>query len=298
MDRSLLNPCESPALPAGQFHIILVGHEEKTCFTHYLWEMGATNARVFVYRRVVSERPLKKWNGPCGMEIEERLLLPNYGKDLSAFHSYVVEHYQNPPLAVALIHAHGPHGYHNDCEGIVGRVRFSYRGLASPAGLTDAAEFSTHMVTLTKVGEEPFDGGLNFLRGHQTNGVSDLSRKLHESGQLPEDEQRVIDSCMPIFDKWSVNTTADAFWSCCASFVLPWDRIRRYPKGFYREAYEHSVQDKWDHYWTSRHCWEYLIWKWYEEPPLTPRMRELYGNALNLARGLNLTRCQQQLDTC
>lgn len=300
MDRNMLNTCESPALPADQFHIIIVGYEEKTCFAHYLWDMGTTNARIFVYRRVSPERPLRQWHGPCGMEIKERLILPNYGKDLSAFHSYVLEHYESPPLAVALIHAHGPHAYHSDCEGIVGRVRFAYRGLVSPAGLRDAAEFSNHMVTLTRVGGQqdshPMRNELPFLQNRQSRPLSRHTRSL-----LGEDahEQQVIDSCLPIYQKWGINLTADAFWSCCASFVLPWDRILRFPQGFYRDAYEHSLQEKWDVYFTSRHCWEFVVWKWYEEPPLTPRMQDLYAQAADLAAQLNLSRCANSLpDSC
>ena len=46
------SPCEAPALPVGSLHVVIAGHENKTCYTHYLWHMGLTNAHVFVYRRV------------------------------------------------------------------------------------------------------------------------------------------------------------------------------------------------------------------------------------------------------
>ena len=62
--------CEEPSLPPGAFHIIIAGHEARTCFTHYLWHLGLSNAKVFVYRRRVPEHPLAVWRGPCGIEVQ------------------------------------------------------------------------------------------------------------------------------------------------------------------------------------------------------------------------------------
>lgn len=74
---------------------------------HYLQHFGLSNAKVFIYRRVQAERPLTRLNTPCGIEIVERLLLPNRGLEASAFYDYVLEHYQSPPKAVMLLHGHG-----------------------------------------------------------------------------------------------------------------------------------------------------------------------------------------------
>ena len=49
----LRNPCESPSMPAGRLHVVIAGFESKLCFTHYLWDLGLSNAHVFVYRQVV-----------------------------------------------------------------------------------------------------------------------------------------------------------------------------------------------------------------------------------------------------
>ena len=148
---SLRNPCESPALPAGAIHIVIAGYKEDTCFTHYLWDMGLTNAHAFVYRRRESEQALRSWHGPCGMLVQERLLLPNHGRDIAAFHSHVTEHYANPPLSVVFLHGHGSDDdRHTDCPTIIGRARLAYRGLAGAS--EGAAEFAQHMVTLTRFG--------------------------------------------------------------------------------------------------------------------------------------------------
>ena len=44
MHNPLHTSCESPSLPAGAIHVVIAAFEEKTCFAHYLWELGLTNA--------------------------------------------------------------------------------------------------------------------------------------------------------------------------------------------------------------------------------------------------------------
>ena len=106
---------------------------------------------VFVYRRVGPEIPLTQWRGPCGTLVQEKLLLPNHGRELAAFMSYVVEHYRNPPQTLIFLHGHGPDGYETDCSTLISRSRLHYRGLAVPVQPNEAAEFSKHMVTLTSI---------------------------------------------------------------------------------------------------------------------------------------------------
>ena len=143
---------------------MIAGYESKTCFTQYLWNLGLTNAHVFVYRRVSPEVPLKQWRGPCGVLVQEKLVLPNHGRELAAFHSCIVEHYDQPPRSVMFLHGHGPHAYHTDCQTILGRVRLYYRGLASPSASDGAVEFAQHMVSLTRVGnKDDHPWMLNFL---------------------------------------------------------------------------------------------------------------------------------------
>ncbi|EIE18102.1 hypothetical protein COCSUDRAFT_55034 [Coccomyxa subellipsoidea C-169] len=272
-------PCESPSLPAGSFHVVVAAYEEKHCFKQYLWKLGLTNALVIIYRRVEPERPLGRWHGPCGMVVQEKLLLPNHGKDLSAFHSYVFEYYDNPPLAVLFLHGHGPHAYHTDCHTIVGRARLFYRGLVSP--YEDGAEFARHMVTLTRFSRQGDPDWMHVFP------ESPMSRRLQEKS--PE-EVEATSSCANLFSKWSVNATSAGFWSCCATFILPWDRILWYPKGFYREALQHSVEPYDDH-WTSRVCWEFVVYAWYQEPAVTPSLKKLYLKASDLALQYDLRGC-------
>ena len=340
-DVSLLNPCESPALPAGAIHIVIAGFKENTCFTHYLWDMGLTNAHVFVYRRMKPENALRSWHGPCGMLVQERLLLPNHGRDIAAFHSHVVEHYADPPLSLVFLHGHGSDDErHTDCPTIIGHARLAYRGLARAS--EGAAAFAQHMVTLTRLGrsgdppwlmdftestlsrkllrqEHPPSAGNAQAAGRLGSRASHERLVIHNherltAGLVMEQEKQTGStlssqpssqeqskqstaeaSCAPIFTKWGVNTTSAGFHTCCASFILPWDRIERYPRGFYTEALQHALDTRYDDAWTSRVCWEFIVWRWFQEPGLSPAMKAWYLKAADVTQDLDLSRCASRL---
>ena len=291
MDRSLQNPCESPSVAAGSFHVVIAGYESKTCFTQYLWDLGLTNAQVFVYRRVGPEVPLRHWHGPCGMAVQEKLLLPNWGRDAAAFFSYVTEFYDRQAETVLFMHGHGPHAYHTNCETIMGRARLYYRGLAMPFASNPDVEFSRHMVTLTRFskGEDDF----KWLRGFSEE---DLMRR----GRLQEEDKptegELMDAakgrCYPLFAKWSVNITQAGFYTCCATFILPWERILRYPKGFYTEFLRLVQAEKTMDNIYGKQCFEFQIWAFYQEPEMSPEMAELYLKASHIALEYNTSRCQ------
>lgn len=298
-DISLQNPCESPSLPSGSLHIVIAGYEEKTCFTSWLWSLGLSNAHVFVFKRLVPERPLSRWSGPCGITVEERLLLPNHGREASVFHSYVLEHYDNPPKSVIFLHGHGPHAYHTSCESIVGRARLFYRSLVSPSSRD--SEFARHMISLTRFGkaDDP-------IWMHDFSEAS-LSRKLEEdpiseaslSRKLQEDPiSKAKEACMPLYSKWSVNTTSAGFYTCCAQFILPWESIIRYPKQFYAEALDLFLDPMYDDTWTGRVCWEHVVWSWYQEPAPDQQMKHFYLEAPQLASQYNLTSCSGTVPGC
>lgn len=324
LSTSLRNPCETPSLPAGAIHIVIAAYEEHNCFSNSLWDLGLTNANVYVYRRVAPERPLSVWHGPCGMTVHERLLLPNQGLEFAAFYDYILEHYANPPHAMLLLHGHGPqalpgkdpHMQHSNCSSVVGRARFFYRGLAGaqssfqlattePFNIThgapmidiDAAEFSKHMITLTRPAQV---GDVNPLMHelHWDTG-SPATRKLQTYYQDVGDRYNA--TCRAFFKSWSVPfEDVGGFRSCCAQFILPWERIRWYPVGYYEALRKHSQQLKdWeDQYYYSIFCWEYVIWSWYKEPAVTPSMLDLYKKASQLGEGYDLKRCTASLKSC
>ena len=290
MDRTLRNSCQSPSLPAGAFHVVLAGYEEKNCFTNYLWNMGLTNAHVFVYRRVSPDTPVRRWQGPCGMVVKERLMLPNYGKELSVFHSYVLEHYDSPPWSVLFLHGHGPHAHHTDCSTIVGRGRLFYTGLAAPLSHPGAAEFAQHMITLTRFTKP---GDTPSMLGFPEDNMSPHGNERYITPHLEEQWKPTLATCMPIYLKWSVNLTSAGYYTCCATFILPWDRILRYPKGFYKDALAHALDESIDDYKTSRACWEHVVWAWYQEPALSPNMIAQYRYASELAQKYDLSTCSR-----
>ena len=40
------NSCMEPSLPSGHLHIVVAGYLEKTCWSHWLFDLGLTNAEV------------------------------------------------------------------------------------------------------------------------------------------------------------------------------------------------------------------------------------------------------------
>ena len=86
--------CEEPSLPANQFHILIAGHKSQvvneTNEYHYILQHGLTNSKVFVYRREHPERVRNIYESHCGISVEEKILLPNRGREGTAFYDYVV----------------------------------------------------------------------------------------------------------------------------------------------------------------------------------------------------------------
>ena len=39
-------------MPPGRLHIIVAGHQEKTCWSHWLFDLGLTNAEVHISQEV------------------------------------------------------------------------------------------------------------------------------------------------------------------------------------------------------------------------------------------------------
>ena len=56
------------------------------------------------------------------MRAEERLLLPNHGRDAAAFYDYAAWRYDTPPQTVAFFHGHGVLAWHTARETVLTRV--------------------------------------------------------------------------------------------------------------------------------------------------------------------------------
>ena len=71
--------------PPVMLELVLAGHEYATDFdSHYLWDLALSNVNIVLYRRQRADLPLRTWSNGCGMRAEERLLLPNHGRDAAA----------------------------------------------------------------------------------------------------------------------------------------------------------------------------------------------------------------------
>lgn len=98
--------CEWPSLPPNSLHIIVAGHRKEHIHKHYLFNLGLTNTELFFYRREDESDPVRELQGPCGIKAYERLVLPNHGREATAFYDYAIEHYRNPPRAIMFLHGH------------------------------------------------------------------------------------------------------------------------------------------------------------------------------------------------
>ena len=97
----------APVAPLAMMELVLAGHEYATDFeSHYLWDLALSNVNIVLYRRERTNLPLRTWSNGCDMRAEERLLLPNHGRDAAAFYDYAKWRYDAPPQAVAFLHGH------------------------------------------------------------------------------------------------------------------------------------------------------------------------------------------------
>ena len=90
--------------------------------SHYLWDLALSNVSIVLYRCERADLPLRTWSNGCGMRAEERLLLPNHGRDAAAFYDYAAWRYDAPSQAVAFLHGHGALAWHTSCETVFTRV--------------------------------------------------------------------------------------------------------------------------------------------------------------------------------
>lgn len=290
--------CLSPSLASGQLHVVIASWSTTTCFD-YVYDLGLTNAYVFVYRRVSPTTRLRTWSGPCGIRVYERLLLPNHGQDGAAFYDWAVEHYNNLPDAMIFLHGHGPSSWHSDPITFATRTIGYYNALVvgdpvagSMITLTPPAEWSHFgieqtswrrrqllnkgMLTGTDVVESG-EGTTN--RTHDGNGAAgtnDDASLRHLKVDVPApchvDERDdgfacVAARCRGVLNKFNVTppTQDESFTSCCATFIMPAaQRIPMYPKALYMALKLHLLTEPSEGQ-TGRACFEYLIYRFFHE---------------------------------
>jgi hypothetical protein len=300
--------CESPSLPRGSTHIVVATYsynrrENDIGFNdnNYLWDLGLTNADVFWYRRVQAQEPLRSQiNGPCGMKLHERLLLPNYGRDGAAFFDHVLEVYDHPPKIIIFLHGHAAVAWHTSCESVFARTAYVYRDYAriSHPGykitILNNKTCQNHMMTLTSPPEGTIDFNLNWFGGiveeNTTNDDWRRRRRLRLLSNETNADNEAKSPCQLFRERWHEKVFSRMKWplygSCCASFVLPGERIRRYPKAFYEDL--KSVLTDTSHEDQGRECFEFLVYGLFGEEPgqfTKQDLQAMYDEADGLVHG-------------
>ena len=131
------------------------------------------------------------------------------------------------------------------------------------------------------------------------NGFSESAMARRLLYNVTIEHNRAREQCLPLFEKWGVNLdTSGIFWACCAQFILPWERIQRYPIEFYAEALALATDITTEEQAYGRECWEYVVYAMFKEPALTPYMKHMYLTASRLAWQFDKHSCSQPSHGC
>jgi hypothetical protein len=231
-------------------------------------------------------------HGPCGVQLKERLLLPNHGRDGAALFDHILEIYDKPPpKSIIFLHGHAAHAWHTSCESVFARTTYVYRDLAESSFLTNnnphrmidmnhTGTVRYHMMTLTST----IDGTRNynfknwegvrktnttrpgFEEQQGTGGYTRRSRRLLVGEATSSSNKTVASPCDLFLERWKhtlapYNTRVPSYQSCCASFVVPGDRIHRFPREFYEELQAVLTYEGYPDAKIGRFCFEFIIYQ-------------------------------------
>lgn len=239
--------------------IVVAGFRYETDFRgHYLWRLGVPRARVVLYRRERPEVEARAWRGPCGMYGEERLLLPNHGRDAAAFWDYARWRRDSPPRAVAFVHGHVAQGYHTNCDAILTRLHAYHRGMGGDAAF---APLPNALVTFT----EPTNGRYAdewplYWFGQPVNGVRMAN---------PETEARE-GSCQDVLRTVNITLSNVDVTSCCGSFIMPGAWLRGHALSVYDALFRAVANPSADDSLTARQCFEFIVYAMFSPKFLPP----------------------------
>ncbi|KXZ53563.1 hypothetical protein GPECTOR_6g479 [Gonium pectorale] len=131
--------CET-GLPPGAFHVVVATYApEPTSLIPWIWNLGLTGARIWIYHRLASDDPRLAAAAatfaafepyPCGSAVLLQQLLPNKGREAAVYLAHIVRQYGNLPDGLALVHDHGPAARHSLCGPFFRRLRGYYKGIA------------------------------------------------------------------------------------------------------------------------------------------------------------------------
>jgi len=184
---------------------------------------------------------------------KEKLLTPNIGRDAAAFYDYVIEHYNNPPIATAFLHGHVANAWHTSCHAIFTRITRYYRGLAQPTSYPNTAG----MITLTS----------------KPNG--DLVRDPFEwygGRRRLDDEPKEA----ALFKEFNISLNDNGFNSCCGSFITLGKNFRQLDVNVYFKLREYVTDPKLDDLRTGRIGFEFIIYSLWSDPSVARESAALW----------------------
>ena len=300
MTRSESRASVAPAM----LELVLAGHEYATDFeSHYLWDLGLSNVNIVLYRRERADLPLRTWSNGCGMRAEERLLLPNHGRDAAAFYDYAAWRYDSPPQAVAFLHGHGALAWHTSCEAVFTRITAYHehllrRNASSLTGVeVDGNFLDRTMVTLT------------FARGRKDTEFEPLKwnggkRRLLRTPYVDAERHPEISGrhCRVVLDKVGVTLKRALATSCCGSFILPGKLLRLHNKKLYEQLFDYVADATVDDQISARECFEFIVYGLFAvDGPAedVSKLRTWFENTRLKRKTLakNLQRCEKNYGT-
>jgi len=246
--------CENPSLSKGDLHVVIAGYDYDYMKNHYIFDFGMTNANYYFYRRILPRTLTTSRYGPCGSEIFERLLLPNHGRDAAAFFDYAYENYNNPPEVVMFLHGHAAISWHITCESVLTRVLYYYREAVNSGE-------NLRMITLTSKRLSGVNYSDWFGRRSYTRRQLNINIKNEWKG-LPAIDAEYAEGCHDIFTRHNVTklSAGNRVHSCCASFIMPGQRLKWYPRSFYKALRAYHLNETFNDFYQSRICFEFILY--------------------------------------
>eukprot|EP00891_Asterochloris_glomerata_P003624 jgi/Astpho2/3624/Aster-x1160 len=175
--------------------------------------------------------------------------------------------------------------------GLIGAGRIT----SVPVGINEEGQdLVPHVVHQRPMQTSSREAGAFSTRGLLLSDIRDLPAEHQVSAQ--EENTRATTLCDSIFYKYNVMRITvnwhSGFHSCCASFVAPTANLLRLPKLFFKDMRDIALALD-NEFITTRDCFEFKIWRLFDESPMNNATRWFYRTAADQARNLNLDRCRE-----
>lgn len=248
--------CIQPSIARGDMDIVVLGHKyEENFHEHYIWKLGLSNTRIVLYRRERENDLARTWSGPCGVRAEERILLPNKGRDASGFYHYALTAHEQPPKAVAFLHGHFASAWHTSCKAIVSRLVRYYRGIATPPTWNVES-----MVTLTH---------------SESHGLMNPFKWFGAARRRLSNDETVKTKCANLTNAFK---RVSDFNSCCGSFIMPGANLRLQSKDTLQALLNYTLTEPNDQQ-SGRHCYEFVVYEMFHTQANRTQLERWYKEA-------------------